>query len=353
MMKSKDFISMLKKALNSNTSYCWGMWGQVIDDNIINTKAKQYPNFYTPTKIAQLKSLKGKNYFGFDCVCLIKSILWGWEGNTAKSNGGAKYASNGVPDVSANTIITKCTNVSTDFSKIVPGTLVWMQGHVGVYIGDGQCIECTTSWTNKVLQSALKNNGVKGQFERNWTKWGLLPYVDYSDQTTSKPVAPAPAPAVKPDISTPSEYYPVYTGTSSSLDAILTAIGVPAQYRGNYNARKPIAEANGIANYEGTGTQNIMLKNLAKTGKLKKVGSAESAPVPQPQPTVAYYPVYTGNASGLDEILRTIGVPSEYIGNYNARKPIAEANGINNYRGTSEQNIKLKNLAKAGKLKRV
>ena len=352
MMKSKDFISMLKKALNSNTSYCWGMWGQIINDNVINTKAKQYPSFYTPTKVAQLKSLKGKNYFGFDCVCLVKSILWGWEGSTTKSNGGAKYDSNGVPDVNADTMITKCKNVSTDFSKIVPGALVWMKGHVGVYIGNGQCIECTTNWTSKVLQSTLKNIGAKGQFERSWTKWGLLPYVDYSDQTTSKPAASAPV--VKPSVSTPSsEYYPAYTGTSSSLDAILAAIGVPAQYRGNYNARKPIAEANGIANYEGTGTQNTMLKNLAKTGKLKKVGSAASALVPQPQPTVAYYPAYTGKASGLDEILRAIGVPSKYIGNYNARKPIAEANGIKDYKGTGTQNIQLKNLAKTGKLKRV
>ena len=61
MMKSKEFINMLKKALNSNTSYCWGMWGQVIDDNVINTKAKQYPRFYTLTNIAQLKNLNGKN----------------------------------------------------------------------------------------------------------------------------------------------------------------------------------------------------------------------------------------------------------------------------------------------------
>ena len=56
-----------------------------------------------------------------------------------------------------------------------------------------------------------------------------------------------------------------------SIDEIFRAIGVPAQYIGNYNARKPIAEANGITNYEGTGAQNIQLKNLAKTGKLKRV----------------------------------------------------------------------------------
>lgn len=352
MMKSKDFIKMLQKALNSNTVYALGMWGQVINDSIITSKTRQYPSFYTSARVAQLNSLKGKNYFGFDCVCLVKSVLWGWEGSTTKSNGGAKYGSNGIPDVNADTMITKCKNVSTDFSKIVPGALVWVKGHVGVYIGDGQCIECTANWTNKVLQSTLKNIGAKGQFERSWTKWGLLPYVDYSDQTTSKPAAPAPV--VKPTVSAPSsEYYPAYTGTSSSLDAMLAEIGVPAQYRGNYNARKPIAEANGIANYEGTGEQNIQLKNLAKAGKLKKVGSATSAPVPQPQPTVAYYPAYTGNASGLDEILRAIGVPSQYIGNYNARKPIAAANGITNYEGTGAQNIQLKNLAKTGKLKRV
>ena len=91
MMKSKDFIKMLQKALNSNTVYALGMWGQVINDSIITSKTRQYPSFYTSARVAQLNSLKGKNYFGFDCVCLVKSILWGWEGSTTKSNGGAKF----------------------------------------------------------------------------------------------------------------------------------------------------------------------------------------------------------------------------------------------------------------------
>ena len=37
--------------------------------------------------------------FGFDCVCLIKGILWGWNGNTNAVYGGATYASNGVSDM--------------------------------------------------------------------------------------------------------------------------------------------------------------------------------------------------------------------------------------------------------------
>lgn len=66
-------------------------------------------------------------------------------------------------------------------------------------------------------------------------------------------------------------YYPKYTGNSNSLDAILAAIGVPSQYRGNYAKRKPIAVANGITDYEGKEEQNIKLKRLAREGKLKKV----------------------------------------------------------------------------------
>jgi hypothetical protein len=68
-----------------------------------------------------------------------------------------------------------------------------------------------------------------------------------------------------------NEYYPKYTGTSTNLDAILEAIGVPAQYRGNYINRKPLAEAQGIKGYIGSGEQNSQLKNLAKSGKLKKI----------------------------------------------------------------------------------
>ena len=48
------------------------------------------------------------NTFGFDCVCLIKSILWGWQGDPKKSYGGAVYKSGGVPDVNADGMIALC-----------------------------------------------------------------------------------------------------------------------------------------------------------------------------------------------------------------------------------------------------
>ena len=66
-----------------------------------------------------------------------------------------------------------------------------------------------------------------------------------------------------------------------------------------------------------------------------------------------YYSKYTGRSMELDKILKAIGVPAKYYGTYNKRKPIAKANGIDNYTGSYSQNIKLIDLAKKGKLKKV
>lgn len=284
-MKSKEFIKMLQKALNSNTVYALGMFGQVINDSIITYKTKQYPSFYTSARVAQLNSLKGKNYFGFDCVCLIKAVLWGWEGNLADSNGGAKYASNGVPDIGTETIITKCTNVSTDFSKIVPGALVWMKGHVGIYIGNGQCIECTTSWTGKVLQSALKNNGVKGQFERAWTKWGLLPYVDYSDQTTTPSKPATSAPTSKPSTSKPTQTASFKNGDKVKLKKGAKATNGVSLASFVYNRVHDLTNVTateGVIKYNGVIVAKVFLKDLTLVSSASSSSTKPATSTPAP-----------------------------------------------------------------------
>jgi hypothetical protein len=89
----------------------------------------------------------------------------------------------------------------------------------------------------------------------------------YAVPKYEKEAAPKPSTTVS---STPSPYYAKYTGTSTSLDTMLKAIGVPSKFYGNWMKRKPIAAANGIANYKGKEEQNILLKRLAKQGKLKR-----------------------------------------------------------------------------------
>ena len=66
-----------------------------------------------------------------------------------------------------------------------------------------------------------------------------------------------------------------------------------------------------------------------------------------------YYKKYVGSNNSLDAILKKIGVESRHIGSWSSRKPLAEKNGIDNYIGSATDNLKLIELAKAGKLKRV
>lgn len=180
-MKVSTFIEKLNNiATNYKTKYAWGCFGCLLTEAIVNSKAKQYPNQYSPAKRNELITAGKSGAFGFDCVNLIKGIAWGWNGDKTKTWGGANYASNGVPDINADQMITKCSGVSTNFSNIVPGEAVWLPGHIGVYVGDGVVIEATPKWNNGVQKSALENIGkVAGLPSRRWSKHGKLPFILY------------------------------------------------------------------------------------------------------------------------------------------------------------------------------
>lgn len=145
MMKVNEFIKELKRVEKQPTLYKWGTF---------------------------LNKYDGQ-YLLSDCSGLIKGILWGYPDN-------GKYASNGVPDYNANTIITKCKNVSTDFSKIKKGEFVWMDGHCGVYIGNAQVIESSPAWENGVQITKLS--------QRKWKKHGFLPWIEYGYVDSENPI---------------------------------------------------------------------------------------------------------------------------------------------------------------------
>lgn len=81
--------------------------------------------------------------------------------------------------------------------------------------------------------------------------------------------------------------------------------------------------------------------------------TTSSNPVKDTASKVKYYKKYTGKSTKVDDVLKAIGVPSKYCGNVKNRKAIAVKNGISNYKGTADQNLKIVNLAKKGKLIKV
>lgn len=187
MMKSKTFVDKaIDIAKNYKTLYVMGAFGAPLNSK---NKARYTTNNNYNKKSARKKMINAasSDTFGFDCVCLIKGILWNWNGDKNKTYGGAKYASNGVPDIGADTIIKSsyCNDVSKDFKNIQVGEIVWMSGHVGIYIGNGLAVECSPKWGNDVQITAVANIGKKSGYNaRKWTKHGKLKYIDYSDQVT-------------------------------------------------------------------------------------------------------------------------------------------------------------------------
>ena len=107
-----------------------------------------------------------------DCVGLIKGYLWS---DTTTST--PKY--NSSQDVSANGMLARCKeNGSISSMPDVPGILVFMDGHVGVYIGGGFVIEARGHQYG-VVKTALRS--------RPWKWWGKCPWIDYGETGKQDP----------------------------------------------------------------------------------------------------------------------------------------------------------------------
>lgn len=142
-------------------------------------KIEKMPTLY---KLGTFLNKKDDKYLLTDCSGLIKGILWGYPEE-------GKYEGNKIPDINANTMIKRCNEVSDDFTKMKKGSLVWMNGHIGVHIGNGICIESSPKWENGVQCTFIKNSGfrnTKKLHERKWTKHGLFKYIEYEEEKPLK-----------------------------------------------------------------------------------------------------------------------------------------------------------------------
>ena len=189
LMPSGVFVDkLLTVAGNYKTLYVMGCFGAPMTAE----NKKRYTQNHDYNKAAarvKMINAASADTFGFDCVNLIKGILWGWSGDASRRYGGAAYptaaavAAGACPDVSADGMIKICKEVSTDFSRIVPGAAVWLPGHIGVYIGDGLAVECSPKWRNRVQVTAVSNIGQKAGYNaRKWTKWGKIPSIRYEEE---------------------------------------------------------------------------------------------------------------------------------------------------------------------------
>lgn len=145
----------LQIAEKENTFYCWGGLMEPISEEYLVKKQTAYPNWYTPEKTQAI--LASRKAFACDCSGLIKSYLF--EGTYE-----------GFFDFNSSMFLEYATEKG-DISTLPdrPGICLFMKGHVGIYLGNGQAAEATNNenYGNGVLVSSLEGRG--------WTHWFACP----------------------------------------------------------------------------------------------------------------------------------------------------------------------------------
>ena len=201
MMKSSTFAGMARTIAGAyKTTYMKGNFGGMVTPSLIASFERQYPLWYIP-KRSRWKAMYDQNVFGFDCVCLIKGILWGWNGSKTEPWGGAVYQSNGVPDFYVDSMIDKyCTESSSDFDTdaMIPGEVVWLPGHAGIYIGNGLVAEATSAFGKSGVIITAFVKGTPYDY-RTWKKHGKLMYVEYPVPKEKEKCTPTAYVCVKGD----------------------------------------------------------------------------------------------------------------------------------------------------------
>lgn len=159
-----DLVEWAKNACSRGWGYVWGTYGQVLTQSLYNAKAEQYPD-----EVGGYAEFIEDHWIGgrtADCIGLIKGYSWF---NT--ETGQIEYGTNGMPDVGADTMYSNATEKGTiDTIPEIPGLAVWHEGHIGIYIGNGQVIHASGTKVG-VIQTPIENSG--------WTHWLKIPYITY------------------------------------------------------------------------------------------------------------------------------------------------------------------------------
>ena len=191
---NSGLVTYCKNALKLKTKYMWGGLMREITDNYINQLSgpTMYPQQYPESRKAVLRSCIGKGYYGCDCVGLIKSYYFGGVGTAKNAKGydGSKDYGVGKMYIAAKAKGTVGTmyHAAKTKGKIATmpqseGILVMTAnfGHVGVYVGNGQVIECTLHGSKDgVVQTAFSAG--------SWAYWCQCPCIE--DDTGANVAAP-------------------------------------------------------------------------------------------------------------------------------------------------------------------
>ena len=163
-----DLVQWAIAAEKAGWGYVWGACGQVLTESALAGKSAQYPD-----EVGGQEDFIRTHWLGrrcADCVGFIKG--YGWLNAETQE---IEYVTNGMPDIGADAMYANATEKGTiDTIPEIPGLAVWHEGHIGIYVGNGEVIEAMGTRYG-VVRTQLS--------ERHWTHWLKIPYINYIEET--------------------------------------------------------------------------------------------------------------------------------------------------------------------------
>lgn len=149
-MNVNSFIQEAKRIQSSDSVYAFGFTGQKLTSDLIRSKAKQYPGWYSQDRIKNLEAKIGIN--AYDCSGLIKAIC--------------KNLNISFPDINADMIFKLYCNPQAIPSA---GCLIHKDGHIGICIDSEYVIEASSAAGKVIISKRL---------EKNWKEFGYFNILD-------------------------------------------------------------------------------------------------------------------------------------------------------------------------------
>ena len=166
---STDLVIWARQAYENGWGYVYGTYGNILTEELLQDRASMFGEHVTGFEDFIRENWMRRRTA--DCVGLIKG--YGWYN---PDSGEIEVGTNGMADVTANGMFDAATVKGTiDTIPEVPGIAVWQDGHIGIYIGNGEVIEAM----------GTEQGVVKTTLPSGWTHWLEIPYISYATQEES------------------------------------------------------------------------------------------------------------------------------------------------------------------------
>lgn len=173
MKTNLELVEFVKKAERENWGYVLGSFGNILTPTFLSQKMSQGYGVgaYNTRHQAYIRKFMNKRVS--DCYGLVKACIW-WNNDSVNPT----YNKNGLRDRNQEGAFTAAKEKGTLATMPeIPGLVLWMKGHAGVYIGNGEFIEIAGAPRGMVRGKITNGRVAKGSPFTHWFKDTYINYV--------------------------------------------------------------------------------------------------------------------------------------------------------------------------------